>query len=124
MYLKLDELKDKHMKRGDKIDIFYGFLGAGDLELKTQCFMHINHIFIDCSGDVYLCCHYLDKKKDLKIGNIHKASLKKIWFSKRHMQVAKGTKIHECNKVDCRWIKYNNYMEPFLSDKNRPLDFI
>ena len=105
----------------DKVNIFYGFYG---LELKKKCFTSINHIFIDAFGDIYLCCHYLDRRKEHRLGNIYDKSVKDIWFSKRHFEVIYNTDRHVCNKTDCRWIKYNNFMLPIIKDKERSLDFI
>jgi radical SAM protein with 4Fe4S-binding SPASM domain len=115
---KLGKLKEKYKR---KIDIFFGFY---NLKLKTKCLLHINHIFIDGFGDIYLCCHYLDQKNSLKIGNIYEKPIEKIWFSKRHFNVANNINTRECNKADCRWIRYTNLMAPFLEDEKRPLDFI
>ena len=115
---QLTELKKKYEK---EIDIFFGFY---DLKLQCRCFMNINHIFIDAHGDVYLCCHYLKDKESLKLGSTSDQSIKDIWFSKRHWEVIKNTKPEECNKVDCRWIKYTNLMKPFVDDNERQLDFI
>jgi len=115
---QLTELKEKYK---GKIDIFFGFY---DLKLKCRCFMNINHIFIDAYGDMYLCCHYLNRKKDVKLGSTSEQPIRDIWFSERHREVMKNIKIEECNKVDCRWIRYTNLMEPFIEDEKRPLDFI
>lgn len=115
---KLKGLKEKHK---DEINIFFGFY---NLKLDCQCFMNINHIFIDAYGDMYLCCHYLNRKADVKLGSILEQPIKDIWFSDRHWQTVKNTKLEECNEVDCRWIRYTNIMKPFIEDDKRPLDFI
>lgn len=118
MTKQLTELKEKYKK---KIDIFFGFY---NLKLECRCFMNINHVFVDAYGDMYLCCHYLNRKKDIKLGSTFDKSIKDIWFSERHWEAIKNTKIEECNEVDCRWIKYTNLMKPFIDDDKRPLDFI
>lgn len=115
---QLIRLKEKYK---DKIDIFFGFY---DLKLDCRCFMSINHIFIDGYGDMYLCCHYLNRKKDVKLGSTFDKKIKDIWFSKRHWEAMKNTKIRECNEVDCRWIRYTNLMRPFVEDDKRSLDFV
>jgi radical SAM protein with 4Fe4S-binding SPASM domain len=86
--------------------------------------MHTNHIFIDAFGDVYLCCYYLRRKKEHKLGNVYKKPIRDIWFSKRHLAIAKKIRIKECNQMDCRWIKFNNLMKDFIYEDNlRQLDF-
>jgi len=116
---KLKCLKEKYAK---KINLF---ISLGNSELKIRCFTHINHIFIDALGDVYLCCYYLRRKKKHWLGNVYQKSIKDIWFSDRHLEVAKNTEIRECNRMDCRWIKFNNFLKPFIyEDKLRQLDFV
>ena len=109
-------------KYGNKIDILQNF---ADLRLKVRCFMNINHIFIDAFGDVYLCCYYLRRKKRHKLGNIYNSRLRDIWFSDRHWRVAKNADIRECNRMDCRWIKFNNLMQDYIyEDRLCQLDFV
>lgn len=115
---QLADLKEKH--KGE-IDIFFGFY---DLKLQCRCFMNINHVFIDAYGDMYLCCHYLNRKQDIKLGSTLDQSIKDIWFSDRHWEAIKNTDIKKCNEVDCRWIRYTNLMRPFIEDGKRPLDFV
>ncbi|MDP2933351.1 MAG: SPASM domain-containing protein, partial [bacterium] len=79
----------------------------------------------DAFGDVYLCCYYLRRKKTHWLGNVYKNPLKDIWFGQRHMKVARHTRVAECNKMDCRWIGFNNRMKPFVyDDRLRQLDFV
>lgn len=116
---RMQELKQKYSKH---IDILFNI---ENLVLHRQCFMHINHIFIDAFGDVYLCCYYLRRKAGHRIGNIYKNTIRDIWHGKRHREVARSTRIEECNQMDCRWIKYNNMMRPLVyEDKLRQLDFV
>ena len=116
------EIYLKRLKQAYKdIDIFYGFC---NLKLKTACFMNINHIFIDAYGDIYLCCHYLDRKSEHRLGNVYKKTIASVWFSRKHREVIKNIDVKKCNKRDCRWIKYNNFMRPLVEDEGRPLDFI
>lgn len=117
-----DEFVKLKTKYGNAIDILQN---CQDSKLKIRCFMHVNHIFIDAFGDVYLCCYYLRRKKKHKLGNIYEKSIKDIWFSRRHWEVARHTQIKECNRMDCRWIKFNNLMKDFIyDDKLRQLDFV
>jgi len=117
-----DKFSDLKARYSDSIDILLSFK---NLVLNVRCFMHINHIFIDAFGDVYLCCYYLRRKSEHRIGNIYEKTMREIWYGKKHWDVAYNTKIEECNRMDCRWIKYNNLMKPFVyEDKLRQLDFV
>ena len=54
-----------------------------------------------------------------------KTPIREIWHGPRHREVALNTEVGECDRMDCRWIGYNNFMKPFVhDDRLRQLDFV
>lgn len=61
---------------------------------------------IDAFGNVYLCCYYMYREEDHKIGNIFEKSFKEIWESDYHREKIKKIRKYECMKHDCRFMTY------------------
>lgn len=70
---------------------------------------------IDTDGNVYLCNPHLGEN-GFEIGNINKSSFKKIWASKKHVDVVMKTVLSTkfCNLSKCRHTRVNETIDLFL----------
>ena len=80
------------------------------------------HAVIDSNGNIYVCCFF--QNQDLKIGNIFENRFLDVWGSERHKKLIEGIDINECNRVDCRWAFYNNWMKSVIDDDFLDISFI
>ena len=114
---KLNELKEKY---NDKITVL------GDLmpiRSKVKCWLSPIHVTIDALGDIYVCPSYRQRTKTHCIGNMLKESFSDLWFSEKHKRVIENIKKEECDKYDCRFHFYNEFMEDIMKDKGK-INFI
>lgn len=84
--------------------------------LKGRCWMSPIHTLIDPFGDVYICCYYMDRKKEHCIGNVFEKEFSEIWGSEEHIKKISKINPKHCNVFDCRWHKYNEDMLKLLSE--------
>jgi len=91
-------------------------------KLKTKCFMSPIHTVITANGDLLVCCYFYNKEHI--VGSVFKDSFSKVWFSKKHIELLDSITPKECNKYDCRWIKYNNEMKGIIEKGEHDLSFI
>ena len=75
--------------------------------LNEKCWLSPIHTLIDAKGDVYLCCYYMDREDQHRIGNVNYNSFEKIWQSEDHKNKLKNIDKDKCNVYDCRWHRYN-----------------
>lgn len=86
--------------------------------LKCKCWMSSIHTLIDPVGDVYICCYYMDRKKEHCIGNVFEKSFSEIWGSQEHMEKIERIDPKKCNVFDCRWHGYNSRMLELLKSNS------
>lgn len=92
------------------------------LQATTKCFMSPIHTVITAKGDLLVCCYaYQD---EYVIGNVFKDGFEQVWFSNRHKEIMDKLNIDFCNKVDCRWHKYNQEMLSVIHENKYNLSFI
>lgn len=90
--------------------------------LKERCFIAPIHAVIDSNGNIYVCCFFNDQN-DLKIGNIFESRFLDVWGSEKHKRIMKSLDMSNCNKRDCRWIFYNNFMKEVIDDDIMDISF-
>lgn len=103
----------------EKISVIGGVLKD---KLECPCFMAPIHAVIDSLGNIYVCC-FFDENIDLKIGNVLDSKFVDVWGSKYHREVMDRIKISDCNKVDCRWKFYSNFMDKVLREDALDISF-
>ncbi len=106
---------------------FYPFSvcgGAKGSRTDRKCWLSPIHIVVDPLGDVYPCCHYQYRREAMRMGNLFKQPLEKIWFGQRHQEVIRSLRVEECNLYDCRWHHYNEIMRQVIEEDRMHLNFI
>jgi len=76
--------------------------------LHEQCWINPVQVTIDAYGNCYLCCYYQYRAEKHSFGNIFKVKLKDLWGSPEHLKCIASSSIDECNKHDCRFIRYQD----------------
>jgi radical SAM protein with 4Fe4S-binding SPASM domain len=94
------------------------------VDTAKQCWLTPLQLVVDAIGDVYLCCYYRHRKEDHTIGNCFEGNLEEIWYASEHWDKIDGIKPHECNNLDCRFVKYNEIMNTLLVDNDAQFEFI
>ncbi len=102
--------KNDGCNRGDLLNDIKTF------DRQSPCLIPFQHLYIDYSGDVMLCCnlrHDAPQHKDFIIGNIYKESLADIFMSENIIKYRKllsyhGSKISPCNS--CSYFVHQKYM--------------
>lgn len=89
-----------------------------------QCWLTPLQLTIDTLGEVYLCCYYTHRKEKHTIGNCFKDPLEGLWYSEDHWRKIDGIEPHECNNLDCRFVKYNDIMDKLVADNEAQFEFI
>ena len=113
--IKLNKLKVVNKK----------FFIIGNLEKDNniiKCFLSPIHSVMDVKGNLYICCYF--NGRDLCIGNVFREGFRNVWGSKRHQRLIKKININECNKFDCRWTKYNQFMYDIIKKDVIDISFI
>ncbi len=98
--------------------------GAESSKTDRKCWLSPIHVVVDPLGDVYPCCHYQNRRESMRMGNLFKQSLEKIWFGQRHKEVIRDLKVEECNRYECRWHYYNEIMRQVIEENKMHLNFI
>jgi len=75
-------------------------------KMRERCWINPVQLTIDAYGDVFLCCYYQGREDSHKIGNMFKEKLSDIWGGEKHKSQINKTKIYECMKHDCRFMRY------------------
>jgi len=75
-------------------------------KMRERCWISPIQVTIDAYGDVYLCCYFQGREDSHKIGNLHKSNLQELWGSETHLKALRSTRINDCQKHDCRMIRY------------------
>lgn len=86
--------------------------------LKGHCWMSPIHTLIDPEGEVYICCYYMERKKEHCIGNVFEKSFDEIWGSPEHLEKLRHIDTRKCNVYDCRWHQYNEKLAELLSSNS------
>ncbi len=89
-----------------------------------QCWLTPLQLTIDTLGEVFLCCYYTHRKDKHTIGNCFEAPLHDLWYSEHHWERINAIEPKECNNLDCRFVRYNEIMDNFISDDQAQLEFI
>lgn len=98
--------------------------GAEKINMTTHCWLTPLQLTVDPMGDVYLCCYYRHRKERHTIGNCFETPLKELWYSERHQEAIRGIQPHECNNLDCRFVKYNQILDEAMRRNDMQYEFI
>ena len=98
--------------------------GASKMNIKTQCWLTPLQLVVDTLGDVYMCCYFAHRKERHTIGNCFENPLRELWHHEDHWKKIDGIEPHECNNLDCRFVKYNEIMDKFMVDGDAQFNFI
>jgi MoaA/NifB/PqqE/SkfB family radical SAM enzyme len=115
------EIADCKEKYRDKIIVIGG---TEKINTTHHCWLTPLQLTIDTLGEVFLCCYYRHRKEDHSIGNCFSGSLKDMWYAEKHWEKIDGIKPHECNNLDCRFVKYNETMNQLLVENDAQFEFI
>jgi len=80
------------------------------------------HVMIDAAGDAFACCYYRHRSEHHRYGNVFERPLRDLWYSAEHLKTINTIRKEECEKYDCRFIKYAEMMEDALA--HGELDFL
>ena len=98
--------------------------GVEKINMTTQCWLTPLQLTVDPLGEVYLCCYYRHRKERHSIGNCFTTPLHDLWYSEDHWKAIDGIKPHECNNLDCRFVKYNQIMDEVMVHNDAQFEFI
>ncbi len=98
--------------------------GATKVNTSRKCWLTPLQLTIDTLGEVYLCCYYTHRKEKHTIGNCFKDPLDGLWYSEDHWRKIDAIEPHECNNLDCRFVKYNEIMDKLVADNEAQFEFI
>ena len=87
-----------------------------DTRLCGHCWMTPIHTLIDPYGDVYICCYYMGRETEHRIGNVFEQPFSEIWGSQEHLNKLRSIDPAKCNVFDCRWHVYNQKMSELLNN--------
>lgn len=114
---RLAELRSQH--RGIAI-----VGGTEKITMTTHCWLTPLQLTVDPMGEVYLCCYYRHRKDRHSIGNCFETPLHDLWYSEGHWEAIDGIRPHECNNLDCRFVKYNQIMDEVMVHNDAQFEFI
>lgn len=89
-----------------------------------RCFLNPIHPVIDANGDMYLCAFFHHRQDEHKIGNVYEKSFPEIWYSERHFQAFRSTKLKECAVFDCPFHEAAVLARDWIVDNRKHLEFI
>ena len=115
------EIADCKEKYRDRIIVIGG---TEKINTTHQCWLTPLQLTIDTLGEVFLCCYYRHRKEDHSIGNCFEEPLNDMWYAQKHWDKIDGIKPHECNNLDCRFVKYNETMNKLLIENDAQFEFI
>lgn len=98
--------------------------GTEKINMTTRCWLTPLQLTVDPLGEVYLCCYYRHRKDKHSIGNCFSTPLRDLWYSENHWRAIDGIKPHECNNLDCRFVKYNQIMDEVMVHNDAQFEFI
>lgn len=98
--------------------------GVDKLNIDTKCKLTPLQSTIDALGNVYLCSYFLHRRSRHLIGNIHENTFREIWTGDRHKRAISGIRPSECNRYDCRFIRYAGVLDPLINDQGGQVRFI
>ncbi|HRI87711.1 MAG TPA: radical SAM protein [Candidatus Hydrogenedentes bacterium] len=98
--------------------------GTEKVTMTTHCWLTPLQLTVDPMGEVYLCCYYRHRKERHSIGNCFEKPLHDLWYSEEHWQAIQGIQPHECNNLDCRFVKYNQVMDEAMRHNDMQYEFI
>jgi radical SAM protein with 4Fe4S-binding SPASM domain len=98
--------------------------GTEKINMTTHCWLTPLQLTVDPMGEVYLCCYYRHRKDRHSIGNCFETPLHDLWYSERHWEAIDGIQPHECNNLDCRFVKYNQIMDEAMVHNDAQFEFI
>ncbi|MDZ4860659.1 MAG: radical SAM protein [Candidatus Hydrogenedentes bacterium] len=98
--------------------------GTEKITMTTHCWLTPLQLTVDPMGEVYLCCYYRHRKEKHSIGNCFETPLQDLWYSESHWEAIKGIQPHECNNLDCRFVKYNQVMDAAMKQNDMQYEFI
>lgn len=75
------------------------------IAINKKCWINPLQVTIDTVGDVQLCCYYMNRGNH-KFGNVYKNTFQEIWESPEHLESMSKVNNVDCQKHDCRFIKY------------------
>lgn len=74
--------------------------------VSAPCWLSPLNVVIDPCGDLYLCCYYRHRRERHRFGNLFSNSLRELWYSNEHREKLRGIRDDECERYDCRFMKY------------------
>jgi radical SAM protein with 4Fe4S-binding SPASM domain len=92
--------------------------------LNRKCWLSPLQFIVDPYGDVYICCYYRHRRDRHRLGNILQQGLQGIWYSQQHWHKIDRIDAEECNKYDCRFHYYNDFMDEVVLKDTGQLYFI
>lgn len=98
--------------------------GTEKITMTTHCWLTPLQLTVDPMGEVYLCCYYRHRKEKHSIGNCFETPLHDLWYSEDHWKAIQGIQPHECNNLDCRFVKYNQVMDAAMKHNDMQYEFI
>jgi radical SAM protein with 4Fe4S-binding SPASM domain len=98
--------------------------GTEKINMTTHCWLTPLQLTVDPMGEVYLCCYYRHRKDRHSIGNCFETPLHDLWYSEDHWKAIDGIQPHECNNLDCRFVKYNQIMDEAMVHNDAQFEFI
>ena len=98
--------------------------GTDKINMTTKCWLTPLQLTVDPMGEVYLCCYYRHRKEKHSIGNCFTTPLDELWYSEKHWEAIDGIEPHECNNLDCRFVKYNQILDEAMLHNDMQYEFI
>lgn len=98
--------------------------GMDKLNMTTQCWLTPLQVTIDTLGEVFLCCYYRHRKERHSIGNCFESDLSELWYAQTHWDKIDAIRPHECNNLDCRFVRYNQILTDLMIDNDAQFEFI
>ncbi|GMV94900.1 MAG: hypothetical protein AMXMBFR82_46780 [Candidatus Hydrogenedentota bacterium] len=98
--------------------------GTEKINMTTHCWLTPLQLTVDPMGEVYLCCYYRHRKDRHSIGNCFETPLHDLWYSEEHWEAIDGIQPHECNNLDCRFVRYNQIMNEAMVHNDAQFEFI
>lgn len=97
---------------------------ATKVNATRQCWLTPLQLTVDALGEVFMCCYYTHRMESHSIGNCFKDPLHDLWYSEDHWRRIDAIKTHECNNLDCRFVRYNEIMNTVMVDDDAQFEFI
>lgn len=92
-----------------------------DPERVPQCYLTPLHVALDWRGNIYLCCYYYYREKELRLFNIFEDDFEAKWFDPAHWEKIRAISRAECGRVDCKFFAHH---EAVAAAENGALYFL